>query len=79
VNLVGPLTATLNIAPGAPVATLVELGTDFIVMPREVLRDIVEGGQPGFEAIGQVRKFLMKIDADVKKASKEAKRVAHPH
>jgi hypothetical protein len=48
-------------------------------MPREVLRDIVEGGQPGFEAIGQVRKFLMKIDADVKKASKEAKRVAHPH
>ena len=57
----------------------VELGTDFIVMPREVLRDIVEGGQPGFEAIGQVRKFLMKIDADVKKASKEAKRVAHPH
>lgn len=57
----------------------VELGTDFIVMPREVLRDIVEGGQPAFEAIGQVRKFLAKIDSDVKKAAKEAKKIALPN
>lgn len=57
----------------------VEVGPDFIVMPREVLRDITEGGQAGFEAVGEVRKFLMKTDSDVKKATKESKQVSLPN